>query len=61
MSTMTPPAATPTQSPQPGTSPLIQSELAFLALADRALHDAEGAVVAVAIAKAQGDALKDQG
>ena len=59
MSTMTPPAATPTTPPQPGTSPLTQNEVTFLAIADRALHDAEAAVVAVAVAKAQADALKD--
>jgi hypothetical protein len=59
MSTMTPPTAPPTVPPQPGTSQLTQNEVTFLEIADRALHDAEKAVVAVGIAKTQADALKD--
>ena len=61
MSTMTPPTAPQTAASQPGTAPLTQNEVAFLALADRALHDADKAVVEVAIAKTQADALKDPG
>jgi hypothetical protein len=53
MSTTIPPIGAPTE------TPLTPGEAASLALADAALHDADRAVIAVAIAKAQADALKD--
>ena len=56
MSTTIPPIGAPTEA-----TPLTPGEEASLAVADAAVHDADRAVIAVAVAKAQADALKDAG
>ena len=61
MSTTIPPIGVPTFAPNPEATPLTPGEISNLALADAALHDADRAVIAVAVAKAQADALKDPG